>query len=69
MNFFKDEETGEVYAYDDAQLAVVGRINARDFDNEKEQIPDVFFDIAEKIKELRAMTPEEVEAHINPPAA
>lgn len=68
MKYFKDKKTGEVYAYDDLQLSVIERINAPDFDNEKEQIPDVFFEINERIKGLSEMTPAEVEAHINPPA-
>lgn len=28
MNYFTDENTGEVYAYDDTQLLFVERINA-----------------------------------------
>lgn len=67
MNYFTDENTGEVYAYDDTQLLFVERINAPDFDNEQEQIPDVFFDIDEKIKALRKMTQSEIDAHLNPP--
>lgn len=67
MNYFTDENTGEVYAYDDAQLSFVERINAPDFDNEQEQIPDIFFEIDEKIKGLRKMTQTEIDAHINPP--
>lgn len=68
MNYFTDEKTGEVYAYDDTQLLLVERINAPDFDNEREQIPDIFFEIDEKIKVLRKMTQSEIDAHLNPPA-
>ena len=67
MNYFTDEKTGEVYAYDDTQLLLVERINAPDFDNDRELIPDVFFEIDEKIKVLRKMTQSEIDAHLNPP--
>lgn len=67
MNYFTDENTGEVYAYDDAQLSYVERINAPDFDNEQAQIPDIFFEIDKKIKMLRKMTQSEIDAHLNPP--
>lgn len=56
-----------VYAYDDEQMAVIDRINAPDFDNEKEQVPAIFFEINEKIKGMKKMTAKEVDAHINPP--
>ncbi len=67
MYYFKNEETGEVFAFDEDQMKMVARINAPDFDNEKEQIPDVFFEIDEKIKSMHKMTTEEIEEHINPP--
>ncbi|CAM6900362.1 tail fiber assembly protein [Morganella morganii] len=67
MYYFKNKQTGEVFAYDNEQMAVIDRINAPDFDNEKEQIPAIFFEIDEKIKGMHKMSAEEVEAHINPP--
>ncbi|HDU8581386.1 TPA: tail fiber assembly protein [Morganella morganii] len=45
----------------------VNRINSPDFDNEKEKIPAVFFEINERIKGMHKMTKKEVEVHINPP--
>lgn len=67
MNFYRDEKTGEVFVYDDEQMAVINRINQPDFDREKEGIPDVFFEIDRDIKRMHKMTAEEIEAHINPP--
>ncbi len=67
MYYFKNKQTGEVFAYDNEQMAVIDRINAPDFDNEKEQIPEIFFEIDNKIKGMHKMSAEEVEAHINPP--
>lgn len=64
--YYKDK-SGIVYAYDDEQMAVIDRINAPDFDNEKEQVPAIFFKINENIKGMKKMTAKEVEAHINPP--
>ena len=64
-SYFKDEKTGIVYAYDDEQMAIVALINSPDFD-EKDNIPAVFFEIDETIKGLRAMTQEEIEAHLHP---
>lgn len=66
MNYYKDK-SGTVYAYDAEQMAVIDRINASDFDNEKEQIPAIFFEINEKIKGMKKMSAKEVDAHINPP--
>lgn len=65
MNYYKDK-SGTVYAYDDEQMAVIDRINASDFDNEKEQIPAIFFEINEKIKGMKKMTAKEVDAYTNP---
>lgn len=67
MNYFKNKQTGEVFAFDNEQMAIIDRINAPDFDNEKEQIPEIFFEIDEKIKGMHKMSAEEVEVHINPP--
>lgn len=67
MNYYRDRKNGDVYAYDDDQMAVIRRINAPDFDSEKEHIPDIFFDIDKKIKGMDKMTAKEVDAHINPP--
>lgn len=67
MNFYRDKKTGEVFVYDDEQMAVISRINQPDFDREKESIPDVFFEIDRDIKRMHKMTAEETEAHINPP--
>lgn len=64
---YRDLETGDVYEYDDEQMTVIDRINAPDFDNEKEQIPAIFFEINEKIKGMHKMSVKEIEAHINPP--
>ena len=64
---YRDPETGDVYEYDNEQMTVINRINAPDFDNEKEQIPAIFFEINEKIKRMKKMTAKEVDAHINPP--
>lgn len=66
MEYFIDK-AGEVFAYDDDQMAVINRINTPDFDNEKEQIPDIFFEINEKIKGMHKMTAKEIDAHVNPP--
>lgn len=66
MNYYKDK-SGTVYAYDAEQMAVIARINAPDFDNEKEQVTNIFFEINEKIKGMKEMTAKEVDAHINPP--
>lgn len=67
MTYYREKDTGDVWAYDDEQMLVVNRINEPDFDNENEQIPAVFFEINEKIKGMHKMTAKEVEAHINPP--
>ncbi len=67
MNYYRDRKNGDVYAYDDDQMAVISRINAPDFDSEKEHIPDIFFDIDKKIKEMHKMTAKEIDAHVNPP--
>lgn len=67
MNYYKDKETGAVWAFDNEQMDVVNRINAPDFDDEKEIIPAVFFEIDDKIKGMHKMTKKEVEVHINPP--
>lgn len=67
MYYFKNKQTGEVFAYDNEQMTVIDRINAPDFDNEKEQIPEIFFEIDEKIKGMHKMSAKEIEAHINPP--
>lgn len=67
MNFYRDKKTGEVFVYDAEQMAVINRINQPDFDREKENIPDVFFEIDSDIKRMHKMTEEEIEAHINPP--
>lgn len=67
MNYYRDRKNGDVYAYDDDQMAVISRINAPDFDSEKEHIPDIFFDIDKKIKGMHKMTAKEIDAHVNPP--
>ena len=67
MTHYKDAGTGDVYAYTAEQMAAINRINAPDFDNEKEQIPSIFFEINEKIKGMKKMTAKEVDEHINPP--
>ncbi|MGM1342928.1 tail fiber assembly protein [Morganella morganii] len=66
MEYFIDK-AGEVFAYDDDQMAVINRINTPDFDNEKEQIPAIFFEVNKEIKGMKKMTAKEVDAHINPP--
>lgn len=65
MDYYKDKETDTVWAFDNEQMAVVNRINTADFDAEK--IPEIFFEINEKIKGMKKMTAKEVEAHINQP--
>lgn len=67
MTYYREKDTGTVWAYDDEQMSVVNRINAPDFDNEKEQIPAIFFEINEKIRGMKKMTAKEVDTHINPP--
>lgn len=67
MNYYRDTKNGDVYAYDDDQMSVITRINAPDFDSEKEHIPDIFFDIDKKIKGMHKMTAKEIDAHVNPP--
>lgn len=67
MNFYRDKKTGEVFVYDAEQMAVINRINQPDFDREKDNIPDVFFEIDSDIKRMHKMTAEEIETHINPP--
>lgn len=67
MTYYREKDTGDVWAYDDEQMLVVNRINEPDFDNEKEHIPAIFFEINEKIKGMKKMTAKEVDAHINPP--
>ncbi len=67
MTYYREKDTGDAWAYDDEQMSVVNRINAPDFDNEKEQIPAIFFEIDEKIKGMKKMTAKEVDEHINPP--
>ena len=62
-SYFKDENTGIVYAYSDEQMAIVTLINSSRFDG-KDNIPAVFFEIDETIKGLRAMTQEEIDAHL-----
>lgn len=65
MNYYKDE-SGIVYAYDDEQMTIISRINTADFDNDKEQVPAIFFEIDEKIKGMHKMSKKEIDAHINP---
>lgn len=67
MTYYREKDTGTVWAYDDEQMSVANRINAPDFDNEKEQIPEIFFEINEKIKGMHKMTKKEIDVHINPP--
>ena len=67
MEYYKDKITGDVWAYDDEQIAVIRRINEPDFDIEKEDISVFFFEIDEKIKGMHKMTKKEIDVHINPP--
>ncbi|MEY1087338.1 tail fiber assembly protein [Morganella morganii] len=67
MNYYRDKKTNEVWFYDDHQLSFVKRINEPGFDNKENSIPEIFFEINEKIKGMKIMTAEEIEAHINPP--
>lgn len=67
MEYYKDKITGDVWAYDDEQMAVIRRINEPDFDIEKEDISVHYFEIDEKIKGMHKMTEKEIDAHINPP--
>ena len=69
MKYFKDEITGDVYAYDNEQMAVIEQINSPDFNEDIAQIPEIFFEINEKIKGMREMTQAEVEARITTPTA
>lgn len=67
MNYYRDKKTNEVWFYDDYQLSFVKRINEPGFDNKENSIPEIFFEINEKIKGMKKMTAEEIDAHINPP--
>ena len=67
MEYYKDKITGDVWAYDSEQMAVIRRINEPDFDIEKEEISVHYFEINEKIKGMHKMTKKEIDAHINPP--
>lgn len=66
MFYYRDKKTGDVYAYDEDQMSVVSKINTPDFDNGREQVPPVFFEIDKKIKSMHRMTPKEIDEHINP---
>lgn len=66
MFYYRDKKTGDVYAYDEDQMSVVSKINTPGFDNGREQVPPVFFEIDKKIKSMHKMTPKEIDEHINP---
>ena len=64
--YFKDEANNLVYAYDENQMSFVDKINAPDFDG-KGEIPAVYFEIDEKIKQMKPMSDDEYRLYINPP--
>lgn len=68
MNYYKDA-TGEVFYYDDQQLAIVDLINSSTDLEILNQIPGVFFKINDAIKSMSPLTLQEIEQHINPPVA
>lgn len=67
MNYYRETETGNVWAFDDKQMAMVERINGGDFNDNDKKIADIFFRIAEKIRAMKKMTAQEINLHKNPP--
>lgn len=62
MKYYKHNETGEVFAYEQSDIDKVNQINAGDTDG----IDPVFFKIRDNLANCTLMTDEEVEEHINP---
>lgn len=62
MIYYKHNETGEVFAYEQSDIDKVNQINAGDTDG----IDPVFFKIRDNIANCTEMTAAEVEEHINP---
>ena len=58
MKYFKDKKTGEVYAYSAEDLQQVANL--------AEDTPQVFHDIAEKLKGMTELKGAALEAHLNP---
>lgn len=62
MIYYKSK-TGEVYAYTKTQLESVANIDNPDYEF---PIPQVFYDMKEKLKGMTELTGDELEAHLNP---
>ena len=62
MKYYKHNETGVVYAYEQSDIDKVNQINAGDTDG----IDPVFFKIRDNLANCTGMTEAEVEEHINP---
>ena len=58
MKKFKDKKTGDVYAYSADDLAQVANLT--------EDTPQVFHDIAEKLKGMTELKGEALRLHLNP---
>jgi len=62
MIYYKHNETGEVFAYEQSDIDKVNQINAGNEDG----IDSVFFKIRDNLANCTEMTEAEVEEHINP---
>jgi|SRR5690625_3418696 len=62
MKYYKHNETGEVYAYEQSDIDKVNQIIAGDTDG----IGSVFFKIRDNLANCTEMTEAEVEEHLNP---
>lgn len=62
MKYYKNTNTGEVYAYEQSDIDKVEQINA----GNAEGINPVFFKIRDNLANCTEMTPDEIEEHLNP---
>ena len=62
MKYFKNK-TGDVFAYSHSQINTVANIDSPDYEF---PIPQEFYDMREKLKNMTEMTGDEIEEHLNP---
>lgn len=70
MKMYKNKE-GEIFAYDESDIQIVesiAKIEVAKDESALAEINPVYFSIRDNIAKCRVMTPEEIEAHLNPPA-
>ena len=64
MKYFKNK-TGDVCAYTQTQLDTVANIDNPDYEF---PIPQAFYDMRDKLKDMTELTGAELDAHLTPPA-